>query len=242
MVVVIKGDETYFVDDIAYELTGGDVFVSYVSQPHGSGSRTQGVNEIIWFLIDPDPADLFDQSPNKAYMLRSHLLSMKDHRLKADNECIVMLKKSIESYLKFNESNRQYAAQLFVCFLYRLLFMQHDLSQNDSVMIHALEYIEKNICNCIELHDLSDLCGMSLSGFKLKFKQFTGKTPRDYINIRKISKSKEQLQNGKMITETAMELGFNSSDYFSYVFKKYMAISPSQFVRQHARKLPKMCE
>jgi len=45
----------------------------------------------------------------------------------------------------------------------------------------------------------------------------------------KIEMAKELLKKGKNVTETAMLLSFNSSDYFSFVFKKYTSFCPTVF-------------
>ena len=48
----------------------------------------------------------------------------------------------------------------------------------------------------------------------------------------KIKKSKEYLIEGRSVTETAMILGFNTSDYFSTVFKKFNGVSPLKWVQK----------
>ena len=49
------------------------------------------------------------------------------------------------------------------------------------------------------------------------------------MNHKKIQRAKELLVQGESVTGTAMQLGFNTSDYFSVVFKRYTSLSPSAF-------------
>lgn len=97
-----------------------------------------------------------------------------------------------------------------------------------------LKFIVLNIYEEIQLEEICTVFNISLSGLKHKFKEYTGVTPRDYINSKKIQKAKELLKSGKSITDTAMALSFNSSGYFSIVFKKYTASCPSDFINLYS--------
>ncbi len=51
-----------------------------------------------------------------------------------------------------------------------------------------------------------------------------------YITLLRIGKAKEMLWNtDKSITEIAMSIGFNSSQYFSRVFKNYVGVTPGEY-------------
>ena len=82
----------------------------------------------------------------------------------------------------------------------------------------------------LTIEDLSRACCISVSTLQHKFKDYFGRTPAEYINYRKIERSKELLLSGKSITQTAMLLEFNTSDYFSTVFRKFNGMSPSQWL------------
>ena len=228
-VVVVSGNERYFVDDKLYELSGNDVFVSWINQQHSNGDTPQGVSEIIWFQIDPSAPDLLGLSRDQADKLRRQLLALDVHMLKADRECLLLLKKSLDGFLKREPSGWPYAVSLFVSFLFRLLFMQKQPASGETVMKKAVAYIHEHIDENISIQELSDFCGLSQSGFKHAFKECTGASPRDYINHHKIIKARTLLQSGLSVTDTAMTLSFSSSEYFAAVFKKYTTLTPSQY-------------
>jgi AraC-like DNA-binding protein/quercetin dioxygenase-like cupin family protein len=231
IVVVIKGNECYYVENKRYELTGGDVFISYVNQPHRSGNAVQGKCEIIWFIINPYIDNNFlGLSKQSGDLIKDQLLDIHTHELKTDKEGMNFLKKSFDNFSKSKSGNKLYAQILFVSFISKLIFMQNQLRSDDSLMKNILHYVDVNIYNIITIHEICDVFNISLSGFKHKFKEYSGVTPRDYINSMKIKKAKELLKSGKSVTETAMLLSFNTSDYFSVVFKKYTACSPSKFI------------
>ena len=57
-----------------------------------------------------------------------------------------------------------------------------------------------------------------------------GIAPRHYINYAKIGLAKQLLAQGKSVTDTAMELGFCNSSYFTVVFKRYAALTPTEYL------------
>ena len=237
-VVVVKGSESYSVGGRLYGLSGGDVFVSFVDEPHGNGAVPQGIGEIIWFQIDPSPLDLFGLSADRAGYLSAKLLSLKEHTMKADTECLSLLKKSLAGFLRFDEASRRYASALFVSFLTRLLFLQRQGVSLDARVNRAVDYIKEHAASRLSLEELAQLSGMSLSGFKHRFREVTGKTPREFINHAKIGHAKKLLESGKSVTDTAMELGFNSSDYFAVVFRKFTAQTPTHYREGFTGKRP----
>jgi AraC-like DNA-binding protein len=62
------------------------------------------------------------------------------------------------------------------------------------------------------------------------FKQHTGITVNDYINLYRIEKAKELLKDIKLkLTDVAIMVGYSSDNYFSKVFKKHEQITPSEY-------------
>lgn len=96
----------------------------------------------------------------------------------------------------------------------------------------SANYIRCNLTQQLSLDELADLCGLSVSSYKQKFKSQMGITPRNYINMQKIELAKQLLESGESVTETSMKLGFNTSSYFATVFKKYTSQSPMDYVHK----------
>ena len=96
----------------------------------------------------------------------------------------------------------------------------------------AVFYMKEHLQSALPLEELADACGLSLSQFKQKFKAQTGISPRHYINYQKIQLSKQMLLGEKSVTDIAMELGFCNSSYFTSVFRRFNACTPSEYQRQ----------
>ena len=65
------------------------------------------------------------------------------------------------------------------------------------------------------------------------FRQITLRTPIDYLNYYRIECAREQLAaTDASITEVALGCGFNDISYFTKTFKKYMGLTPRQYMKQ----------
>ena len=91
---------------------------------------------------------------------------------------------------------------------------------------------EADLSAPLPLEELAALAGLSLSQFKLNFKKELGTSPRHFISQKKIDCAKKLLPEGCTVTETAMRLGFSSSNYFSGVFKKFVFLTPPEYIRE----------
>jgi YesN/AraC family two-component response regulator len=68
------------------------------------------------------------------------------------------------------------------------------------------------------------------------FKQQTGQTFTEFVNLLRIEKSKELLRHSSAsILDISLEVGFSNQNYFNRVFKKLTGITPGEFRRQSAQ-------
>ena len=66
------------------------------------------------------------------------------------------------------------------------------------------------------------------------FKQLTGTSLSEYISQEKIKKAKQLLSStNESIQNIAAVTGFDTSQYFSLVFKKMTGVSPSTYRKTH---------
>jgi AraC-like DNA-binding protein len=80
------------------------------------------------------------------------------------------------------------------------------------------------------LADLAREAGLSPSRFKTKFKAQMGIAPHEFILRCKMDAAKGLLASeGRSVTDTAMHLGFSSSQYFATVFKRFTQQTPIEF-------------
>lgn len=95
-------------------------------------------------------------------------------------------------------------------------------------------YIKQNYSQYITLEQLAEMAGLNPKYFCEVFKEYTGKTPIDYLIYYRIECACEQLlMTDNNITEVAFSCGFNDVSYFSKKFRLLKNISPSKFRTQN---------
>ncbi len=84
------------------------------------------------------------------------------------------------------------------------------------------------------LQDVAKAVGMSNSRFSTVFSQQTGQTFTEYLIYLRLNKAKEMLRTTNIkSSQIARESGYNDSHYFSYIFKKNIGITPSEYRAQY---------
>lgn len=94
----------------------------------------------------------------------------------------------------------------------------------------AINYIEENLQNDINISDCAKTCGYSMYHFLRIFKEVTGLTPADYIRKRRLSEIARQIMDkDEYISEIAFRYGFNSKENFLRAFKTEHNILPTEY-------------
>lgn len=99
-------------------------------------------------------------------------------------------------------------------------------------IVHAKLFIDTHFSEEIDLDNIADEACFSKFHFIRLFKTIYGKTPHQYLTRVRIENSKEFLQNETSVTETCLNVGFDSISSFTALFKKYTKLCPSEYQQQ----------
>ena len=90
-----------------------------------------------------------------------------------------------------------------------------------------LEFINQNYMNEICLEQLCALVNISESSCLRLFKDFTGKTPLQYVKLYRLEKADELLKSTELtVTEAALNCGFNDISYFIKSYRELYGKTP----------------
>lgn len=112
------------------------------------------------------------------------------------------------------------------------LYSENTLSANQIKTIRpVVQYIVDNLEVNLSLELLSYRFYLDKSYLSRAFKQYTGHTVHDFINVKRIERAQRILlrQPASSISSIAHQLGFNNTAYFSKVFKKHTDTTPTKF-------------
>ncbi len=97
----------------------------------------------------------------------------------------------------------------------------------------AISYIKGNLTEDLSLNEVSSFVNLSPVYFHNLFRTSVGLTLREYIETERIKKAIELLSvTDKTLTEIALDCGFSSQSYFSFVFKRRMKTTPRGYLRE----------
>ena len=233
-----KGEQAYEVGNNLYRIKGGDLFVTYPGELHGTGSYPEEKGELYWIIIHipaRKTSSSFLQFKNKlAAEWYRQLLQLPRH-FRGTGNLKLKLENIFEVYGQPKNELRhiqlQHAIADFLLAVIRA--SRKPVAVRQSGRLATIDqYIKEHLDDPAVLRELAELVGLSLSRFKAWFKEETGSTPLDYILRYKINRACLLLQQPRhTIADVAFETGFQNAQYFATVFKKFTGMSPGDFKR-----------
>lgn len=230
---VVSGHQSYCVNSVTYDISGGEIFLTYPDEEHFGGWLFQEKCMLYYLIVDTvnfeDDFLGFGKDSHSLFEMLNHI----DKRTFFGGENIKKLFENV--FAVWDDSENPLRTVRLKCAVFELLYEIAKCSKDKKLRLSAdmeyiSQYIDDNITKKLSLSELADISGLSLAGFKRKFRSQFGIPPADCIMRRKIEYSKNLLLSGKSVTQTAYDMDFSSSQHFSSAFKKCCGISPAQFV------------
>jgi len=229
---VVKGNIKFTTAEAenVFSLYGGDTFITPANLPHGTGNNPVGICELYWVQLNIADNPFLFLGETWAKELKNGLAAQKTRLLRQG----VSTRSEPEQMFKYitskDEHRRFQGISSLIQMLHEIIDTPVETSEDFFYDIHSVtNWIFEHINEDIRLEDLAGAANMSLSHFKQKFYKNTGMSPRAFINMQKIEHAKELLLSGMPVNKVSDQLGFNSNNYFSTVFKKYTTMTPSDF-------------
>ena len=228
-----QGSQVYRVGGRDYLLRPGDIFVTYPGESHSTGGNPQERGELYWIQISLRGRGRFlNLSPREALPLLMQLRHLPRRHYPAGPR-IEELFTQLEACAHPGSSptRRLQFCSLLVQLLLEMIASAscRQAPSQSPDLNRVIQYIARNIRRPLDIQELADVQGLSLSWFKARFRQEMGIPPAEYVLRAKLELARQLLLAGKSITEVAYELGFSSSQYFATVFRRFTGRRPSQW-------------
>jgi len=120
------------------------------------------------------------------------------------------------------------------------IYRQNDFGEKNMIeqtVNKAKVLLRENIDEDISIEKVAKELQVGYSWFRKAFKMYTGMAPGQYLIQLKIEKSKEMLCDpARSVKEIAYDLRFDTSFYFSKLFKEKTGLTPVQFRKKSSLK------
>lgn len=112
------------------------------------------------------------------------------------------------------------------------ILLEEDRKENEIVSL-AKDYIRDHYAQEISLQEIAEHVHHNSNYLIRLFKKVEHTTPMDYLNLVRIQQAQMLLASDKFtISQVALMAGFNSTSYFSKIFKKATGATPSEYKAQ----------
>ena len=232
-----KGEQTYEIEGLVHHLESGDIFYTRPDEVHSSAQTPEQKGILYWFVLTTHkPIGWLNFTDVEQKLIIDQLNQSSRRQFKAPQRLQIEFDRAITA-LENSDTDAFMRVKVKNALSQALLIIFEAISGGGAddclspEINRNLEFIAEHLTDeSLTMQQLATQAGLSVSRYKSRFKQETGYPPADYILRQKIEWAKKLLTNDTLsITVIALELNFNSSQYFSTVFKRYVGQTPSVF-------------
>lgn len=241
---VTKGKMLYSVNGEECELTAGQMIFVNSAQMHYGLWREKGECEFICMIVHPS---VFENSAVRGYI--EEITGRNTPAYMIFDSTVYNEKTVVELVTKINaavQSGRERIEAELIGRLYLLLgkisesvrrcgenAYAPDVKKLDA-MHRMVGFIQKNYASKLTLEDIAYAGMVCRSGCCEIFRRYLHKTPVEFLNEYRISKSIELLPDASLnMTRIAELCGFNSSSYFTETFTRLIKCTPSEYRKRN---------
>lgn len=233
--LVLQGSKEVSVGDQVFTYKPGDYFINSVELPISTRIIESSLSQpyiSISINLDPDKlAQIITEtkvSNLKGSSDECFLLSRADEKLLEPLSRMLDLFKNPDDVMFL-------APMVDREILYRLLRGEHSdilrqISGNDfrvNKVREVINWVKDHFNESMTIKDLMEQAGMSQASLHRHFRSATGMTPLQYQKTLRLQEARKLLVEGKEVSETAYEVGYESPSQFSREYARMFGRAPS---------------
>lgn len=226
-----RGERVYHVNLRDYSFRGNEVFVTFPDEPHGSGGHPHGKGLLYWMQVrlPQRPVPFLALSAREAWPLVQRLRDLPHRRFLGDRRLKTLFEEIVDTFLRGRSdfARIEIATRLVQWLMLVVRCAEEESSRRVTPDIRRVcDHVAAKLDQPLSVDDLAAIAALSVSRFKVKFKEQTGLPPAEYVTRCKVEKAREWLGQGRSVTDVAFDLGFSSSQYFATAFKRITSLRP----------------
>lgn len=230
-----KGSQWFEVRNKRYLVRGGEVFIHYPDEEHGSGKHPEAKGQLYWLIMQIEKSEHISIPQNSTGFLIRELLHIQRRHFKGGNILKKMLEEIFAAVRTENETNE--IKHIRITLLVQSLLLkviefakQKNIDTDNERLQKVYELVNARLTEDISVSMLAKETNLSESRFKNWFKELSGLTPMDYVQRKRVEYAVRQIKTGAFtsLKDMAYGLNFSSQQYFTTVIKKFTGKSPSE--------------
>jgi len=108
------------------------------------------------------------------------------------------------------------------------------ITTTDNIVKRVLAYMERNYVQDLKLEDIAKIFSYNSAYLGKVFKKITGNSFNDMLNKIRIENAKRLLLDTDLkVYQISERVGYSNTDYFYTKFRKYVGVSPKEFIEQY---------
>lgn len=228
-----EGDRRYFIKNKIYMVNAGDVVLIKPHQLHYTAAAGAARHERI--LLNFTEEYVSPQiKPHLMGLCERECISIPSDKRRQTEEIFA---KMADEYQNGDKYARFAQSALLTELLITILRTGTEFGAEGAATGNAenaiaglLEYLGEHLAREISLEEAAAVAGFSKSHFSKLFKEMTGFTFGNYLQLQRLLKARRLLEKTRdSVTDIAYECGFMNSGYFSTVFKHYFGMTPLHY-------------
>lgn len=229
LIYCIKGEGWFSIGNQRYTVSGNQFFILPRHVAHAYGCNEDNPWSIYWIHFSGEIAQSLCKGLDKPTDTHAINGGYSTQQLNLFEE----IYQSLDS--GFSHNNIMYATSILFHFLgqlkYPLQFAPNSKeNQRQDVIDLAISYMQENLAQRLLLNQIASAVKLSVSYFSRLFYKKTGIPPLQYLNMIRIRKACQYLDETNMkIYQIAPLVGIEDNLYFSRLFSKIMGITPTEY-------------
>ncbi|MEG7530709.1 MAG: AraC family transcriptional regulator [Hungatella sp.] len=232
---VVSGKGTFYLDEETYPIGASDLMIVPPHTEHTEQSYDS--NPLEYIVLGIEGITFLEQENSRGRVIYNY--SQKA-------EMLYLLKLIVKEVQEEQNGCHLVCQYLLDVLLIQIMRLQKFVPAPISSVKMTKEcgqikrYLDANYAELITLDTLSEMTHMNKYYLVHAFAKYTGLSPINYLNSKRLEVSKELLvSTNYSISQIASSIGFSSQSYFSQVFRKSTAMTPNEYRKTNADNLTK---